>query len=50
MNYHNGNDFVIESLYIDEEIIQKVIDTPVEDDQDTNDNCVLPNISLKSNF
>ncbi|XP_012435306.1 uncharacterized protein LOC105761917 [Gossypium raimondii] len=49
MNYPSENESLMESP-TDEEIIQGVMDVPVDDEQDPNDSSVLPDISPKEAF
>ncbi|MFQ6660907.1 hypothetical protein Gotur_029245, partial [Gossypium turneri] len=49
LNYPSENESLMESP-TDEEIIQGVMDAPVDDEQDPNDSSVLPDISPKEAF
>ncbi|MBA0717070.1 hypothetical protein Golax_004913, partial [Gossypium laxum] len=49
LNYPSENESLMESP-TDEEIIQGVMDVPVDDEQDPNDSSVLPYISPKEAF
>ncbi|MBA0742191.1 hypothetical protein Gogos_015273, partial [Gossypium gossypioides] len=49
LNYPSKNEYLMESP-MDEEIIQRVMDVPANDEQDPDDSGVLPHVYLKEAF